>query len=151
MSKNTSQPKKDDYTAPKHNREMTRTAFYIDKLLLKRCDASLDLAFCRSRNEFVGKAIQFYIAYLNANNDTDFLAHVISQIVGATVRSSETRLARLHFKTAVEMAKMAHTIASLGDIDDDTLHKLHIRCIDEVKRINGVVNFEDAVHYQHGE
>lgn len=151
MSKNNKQTENVDYTVPKHDREMTRTSFWLDKLLLKRCDTSLDLANCCSRNEFVNKAIEFYIAYLNANHDTDFLAPVIHQMVSATVRNTETRLARLHFKTVVELAKLAHTVASLADIDDETLRTLHIRCVDEVKRINGVVKFEDAVHYQHGE
>ena len=151
LTKTTKQEKRDDFTAPKHDRNMTRTAFWIDKLLISRCDASLVLADCRSRNEFVNKAIQFYIAYLNGNNDIDFLAPVLSKMVGGTVHNSEYRLARLHFKTAVEMAKLAHMIASLSKVDDEALRRLHIRCVEEVKRINGVVKFEDAVHYQHGE
>lgn len=131
--------------------EMTRTAFYIEKLLLTRCDANLEVARCRSRNEFVNEAIRFYIAWLNADKDQDFFCEAIRQTMEGIIKTSETRLARLHFKSAVELAKMAHTIASLSDIDDDTLRRLHIRCVDEVKCINGVVRFEDAVHYQHSD
>ena len=123
-----------------------RTAFYIEKLLLERCDASLRLANCRSRNEFVNNAIRYYLAKLNADNDQDFLAEVIQKMAAATIRGSESRLARLQFKSAVEAAKLAHLLASLTDVDDETLRRLHVRCVDEVKRINGIVTLDDAVH-----
>lgn len=135
----------------KEETEMTRTAFYIEKLLLTRCDANLDVAHCRSRNEFVNEAIRFYIAWLNAEKDQDFFSEAIRQTIEGIIKTSENRLARLHFKSAVELAKMAHTIASLSDVDDETLRQLHIRCIDEVKRINGIIKFEDAVHFQNGD
>ena len=123
-----------------------RTAFYIEKLLLERCDASLRLANCRSRNEFVNNAIRYYLAKLNADNDQDFLAEVIQKMVTATVHSTENRLARLQFKSAVEAAKLAHLLASLTDVDDEALRQLHIKCVEEVKRINGIVTLDDAIH-----
>jgi hypothetical protein len=36
-------------------------------------------------------------------------------------------------------------------IKDETLKKLRVMCIDEVKRINGIINFEKAVRYQRSE
>lgn len=144
--------KKDDtLSIDKPDTEMIRTAFYLEKILLHRCDASLPLANCRSRNEFVNKAIRFYIAYLNANYDTDFLARVVSETVSGIISGTENRLARLQFKEAVELAKLSHMLASMSDIDEETLRRLHIKCVDEVKRINGVVRFEEAVRYQHSD
>lgn len=131
--------------------EMIRTAFWVEKLLLNRCDANLEVARCRSRNEFVNEAIRFYIAWLNAEKDQDFFCEAIRQTMEGIVKTTENRLARLQFKSAVELAKISHTVASLSNVDDETLRQLHIRCIDEVKRINGIVKFEDAVHYQHGD
>lgn len=133
----------------KPDTEMIRTAFYLEKILLNRCDASLPLANCRSRNEFVNNAIRFYIAYLNANYDTDFLAKVINEMVSGVIAGAENRIARLQFKEAVELAKLTHILASMGEVDNDTLRRLHIKCVDEVKRINGIVKLEDAVRYQH--
>ena len=126
--------------------KMIRTSFWIEKLLLSRCDASLEMANCRSRNEFVNEAIHFYIAWLNAERDQEFFSTALHQMVDGIVRTTENRLARLHFKSAVEAAKLAHLLASLTDVDDEALRQLHIRCVEEVKRINGIVKLEDAMH-----
>ena len=39
-------------------------------------------------------------------------------------------------------------IAYTHDVDEEALHKLHLKCLDEVKRINGAIAFEDAYKYQ---
>lgn len=40
-------------------------------------------------------------------------------------------------------------IAYSQEIDEESMGKLHVRCMEEVKRINGAVKFEDAYEYQH--
>lgn len=52
------------------------------------------------------------------------------------------------FKIAVELGAVTHMLAALNEIDDETLFKLRMMCTDEVKRINGIINFEKAVRYQ---
>lgn len=64
------------------------------------------------------------------------------------VKGSEQRLSRAMFKIAVELGAVTHMLAALNEIDDETLFKLRIMCVDEVKRINGIINFEKAVRYQ---
>ena len=54
------------------------------------------------------------------------------------------------FKVAVELGAITHMLAAVHDIDDDTMIKLRAMCTDEVKRINGIINFEKAVRYQRG-
>ncbi len=115
-----------------------------------RLDSAVALSGSKSRSELAGRAIDFYSGYLSAQEHTSFFADVIPKIMTGIISGSESRLARLHFKSVVELAKLAHTVASLAEIDDETLRELHIRCVDEVKRINGVVRFEDAMRYQHG-
>lgn len=128
-----------------------RHVIWLKPQTTTRMDAAVTLTGSRSRSDFVEHAVNFYAGYISAQEHTDYLADIIPKIISGIVHGSETRLARLHFKSIVEQAKLAHTVASLSDIDDETLRALHIRCVDEVKRINGVVKFEDAVHYQHGD
>jgi len=128
-----------------------RQVFWLAPETIKRLDAAALLTGSRSRSNFANHAIDFYAGYISAQEHTGYLADIIPKILTGLVRGSETRLARLHFKSIVELAKLAHTVASISDIDDETLRQLHIRCVDEVKRINGVVRFEDAVHYQNEE
>ncbi len=42
-------------------------------------------------------------------------------------------------------------LAAINDIDDETMVKLRAMCTDEVRKINGVINFEKAVRYQRSE
>ena len=65
-----------------------------------------------------------------------------------TVQDSENRLARMDFKIAVELSKLSQVIAYTHDVDEESLNRLHVKCVDEVRRINGTVKFEDAYHYQ---
>ena len=67
-----------------------------------------------------------------------------------TAKSLENRFGRLLFKIAVEMAKLEQMLAAINEMDDETIERLHKRCVDEVKKINGIgiIRMEDAVKYQ---
>lgn len=103
---------------------------------------------CASRSEFIEKAINFYVGYLKAESNVNYLSPMISSSVEAVVNGSEQRINRNLFKIAVELGKLAHTIAAANEVDDDTLRELHAMCVDEVRHINGVINFESAVKFQ---
>jgi hypothetical protein len=118
---------------------------YVSSETLKRCDAGIVLTGLRSRSEFFERAVDFYAGYISAQMHTDFLARVIVEAVEGTIDSTENRLARLMFKEAVELAKLTHMLASINELDEDTLDRLHYKCVQEVKKINGTVKFEDAV------
>ncbi len=128
--------------------EKVRTGFYIEKEVLDRCDELLSLANVKSRNEFVTEALKFYSGYLISQKVENYLLQTLSSVLTSTVRDTENRIARMDFKLAVEISKLAHVIAYSHDIDEQTLEKLHLKCLDEVKRINGAVDFESAYKYQ---
>jgi len=128
-----------------------RTVIYVTPETTRRWEAATVLAGCKSKSDFASRAIDFYTGYLAAEAHTDFFADIIPKMVTASVRSTENRLARLHFKSAVELAKLAHLLASVAEVDDETLRQLHIRCVNEVKRINGVLKLDDAVHSRQDE
>lgn len=128
--------------------EKVRTGFYIEKEVLDRCDELLLLANVKSRNEFVTEALKFYSGYLTSQKIENYLLQALSSVLTGTVRDTENRIARIDFKVAVELSKLAHIIAYSHDIDDAALNKLHLKCLDEVKRINGTVDFESAYKYQ---
>lgn len=128
--------------------EKVRTGFYIEKEVLDRCDGMLEQANVKSRNEFVTEALKFYCGYLTSQKAENYLLQTLSSVLTSTVHDSENRIARMDFKMAVELSKLAHVIAYTHNIDEAALHKLHLKCLDEVKRINGAVDFEGAYKYQ---
>lgn len=126
-----------------------RKAFYVEEDILEQVDSLLQQANVKSRNEFVNRALKFYIGYLTSEKIENYILTSISSVMHATVKDSENRMARAMFKLAVETSKLANVIAYSQEIDEESMSKLHVRCLEEVKRINGTVKFEDAYGYQH--
>ena len=96
------------------------------------------------------KSIRFYCGYLLQNKLelVDYLAPQLAALTEGIVKGTEQRLSRALFKVAVELGAITHMLAAINDIDDETMVKLRAMCTDEVRRINGVINFERAVRYQ---
>ena len=130
--------------------EKVRTGFYIEKEVLEMADSLLAVANVRSRNEFVTEALRFYCGYLNCGKAENYLLQSLSSVLTSTVRDTENRLARMDFKIAVELSMLAHMIAyhSESQIDESTFRRLHAKCVEEVKRLNGAVELGDAYKYQ---
>lgn len=125
-----------------------RKAFYIEEDLLEQVENLLQQADARSRNEFVNQALKFYIGYLTSEKIENYMLSTISSVMHSTVKDSENRMARAVYKLAVETSKLSHVIAYSHGVDEDALRKLQAKCAEEVKKINGAVNFEDAYFYQ---
>lgn len=105
---------------------------------------------CSTKTEFIEKAIRFYCGYLLQNKPEliDCLAPQIGTITDGIVKGSEQRLSRAIFKLAVEVGVQTHLLAALNELDDTALFKLRSEVTDEVRRINGIINFENAVREQ---
>ena len=103
---------------------------------------------CKSASEFIENAIKFYAGYLKQQGNVNYLAPIITDSVNGIVLGSERRLNRNLFKIAVELGKLSHMMAAVNDVDDETLKDLHAMCVNEVRRINGTIDFDDAVRFQ---
>ncbi len=106
---------------------------------------------CRSQSEFIEKAIRFYIGYLDEEKSVNYISPLITETVNATIKGTEQRLARLLFKVAVELGKLSHMLAAVNDIDEETMRQLQGMVAAEVRKINGIIDCEEAVRYQKSE
>ncbi len=105
---------------------------------------------CKSRSEFIEKAINFYCGYLTAENYKEYFPSTIVSTVKGTLDGFENRMASLLFKIAVELSMMLHVTAANTDVDAETFSRLKGMCIEEVKRLHGSVSFEEAFKFQKG-
>lgn len=126
---------------------------YIFPDTMEKVDMLYEADNCKSKTEFIEKAVRFYCGYLlnRERTATEFIAPQLATMTEGIVRGSEQRLSRAMFKIAVELGAVTHMLAALNEIDGETLFKLRMMCTDEVKRINGIINFEKAVRYQRSE
>ena len=93
----------------------------------------------------------FYIGYLNQAENVNYISPLITETVNATIKGTEQRLARLLFKVAVELGKLSHMLAAVNDIDAETMRQLQGMVAAEVRKINGIIDCEEAVRYQKSE
>ena len=124
------------------------TGIYIDRDLPDIINAYLKKANCRSRNEFINQAIRHYIAFLQKEQDNEFLTPALESVLSGMIGDTENRLARVLFKLAVELSMLLHVTASQSDMGADELERLKKFCVDEVSRLNGRISFENAHRYQ---
>ena len=125
-----------------------KMAVYFHPETIKKIEQEYKEDNCASKTEFIEKAVKFYIGYLRQQEEVNYLSPMITETVKAQIKGTEQRLARLIFKVAVELGKLSHMTAAMNDVDEETLKSLHAMCVTEVRKINGIIDYEDAVEYQ---
>lgn len=126
----------------------TRIPTWLRPSTIRRMDGWLEAANCKSRSEFIEKALHFYMGYLGTKDVSEYLPDELTATLHEIVTGSADRTNSLLFKCAVEQGIMAHTIAAhFGDAMEDR-RALRGYVTDEVKRTNGQIRFEDAQDIQ---
>lgn len=130
------------------NAEKTKFSIRVDTDLVELADTYIRSSTVKNRTELIENALRFYLGFLTTQKAEDYLLQSLSSVMTGTVQDSENRLARMDFKIAVELSKLSQVIAYSHDIDEDALKRLHLKCLEEVRRINGAIDFESAYKYQ---
>ena len=105
-------------------------------------------AGCPRKSDFVEQAVRFYVGYLTAENKANFLPNMFLSNMKSIVRESDNRNSKMLFKLAVEIAMVENILANLSKYDPLSVARLRGQCVEEVKGINGMLQFEDAVDWQ---
>jgi len=117
---------------------------------MKRMDEMLEKDNVKNRSEFIEKALQFYMSYLNSEGATEYLSKVIVAAMQGLLRETESRHSGNLFRLSVEMSMMMNILAAGLEISDEDLRKLRGRCVNEVKKTKGKISIEEALKFQHG-
>jgi len=129
-------------------KRIERTVVWLDAKLVPRMDGWLKADNCKNRSEFINKALRFYMGYLGTEDNTAYISKAILTAIQGTMDDNNNRLRGILFKAAVELNMMSHTIAAHFRTDDIYTRELRGFAVDEVKRTNGQVSFENAVQRQ---
>jgi metal-responsive CopG/Arc/MetJ family transcriptional regulator len=125
-----------------------RTAIWLYPETMNRLDGWLEKDNCKSRSEFVEKALSFYMGYLGTEDTSSYLSKALLTSIQGTLRTAENRMASNLFRLTVEISMMMHLLATTLDITDEELRRLRGRCVEDVKRTKGKIKLEDAVEFQ---
>lgn len=80
-----------------------------------QCRNQLDKRVLAQR--IICDAIDFYIAWLNSENNSKVLTPALESVISGRIGDMENRLARILFKMAVGQAMMMHVVSGTNEID----------------------------------
>jgi len=127
-----------------------RTAIWLYPETMERLDGWVTQDNCKSRSEFMEKALSFYMGYLSSEDITDYLSKALLSSIQGTLQNTENRVANNLFRLSVEISMMMHLLATTLEVTDDELRSLRGRCVAEVKKTRGKIKLDDAVQFQQG-
>jgi hypothetical protein len=125
-----------------------KTTIWLKPDIISRMDGWLEADNCKSRGEFVEKALRFYMGYLSSEDVTEYLSKALVVTLRGILEDNANRLRSLLFKWAVELNMMMHVIARHFGGDRISLRELRGFAVDEVKRTCGQISFDEALHTQ---
>ena len=103
----------------------------------KTCDEMAEKLQFRSRNEFIRDAVDFYTEWCQRPQSAKFLTPALESVIGAKVRDSENRIARMLYKPAVEQNCLLQMLGATYDFENLDLDRCHLLAERQVKRENG--------------
>ena len=97
---------------------------------------------CRSKNEFVEKAINFYVDYLETQDNQSLLPTVLQATLDGRLGRLEDHIARREFTREVELDLLIGIIADAVEVDRDDLKRRRAVSVRNVKATNGLISLE---------
>ena len=97
---------------------------------------------CRSKNEFVEKAVNFYADYLALNSDNQLLPKAVLSTIEGRLGLLEKNLSAATFNHAVELDMLVGIIAQSYQFSQNDLEKRRAQSVKNVKSTNGRVSLE---------
>lgn len=128
----------------------TKFALWLTPETREKVQVLYRLDNCKSQSEYIEKAVNFYSDYLAAERADAFLPGVLAEILEGKLSALGDRIGKVIFKMAVEESIMTHLLAADTDVDLETLERLRARCVRDVMRTHGNVNFSESVQFQKG-
>ena len=125
-----------------------RTAVWLTPGVIRRMDGWLEEDNCKTRSEFIEKALRFYMGCLATEDTSEYLSRALADTLRGTLADNENRLRTLLFKLCVEVNMMGHTVAAHFRADPVNRRELRAFAVDEVLRTNGKISFDDALDLQ---
>ena len=124
------------------------TAVWLTPGVIRRMDGWLEEDNCKTRSEFIEKALRFYMGCLATEDTSEYLSRALVDTLRGTLADNENRLRTLLFKLCVEVNMMSHTVAAHFRADPVNRRELRAYAVDEVLRTNGKISFDDALDLQ---
>ena len=99
---------------------------------------------CRSKNEFIEKAVNCYADMLAAGESTT-LPRAVQSAIDGRLKILEDRIAAVLYKQTVEMDMMTSLVLQSLNVSEEVLRQERAKSIVAVKRTNGQLRMEQKL------
>lgn len=100
-----------------------------------------------SRSSFVREAVEYYLGYIDMNENVNYISPLINQNIKLILSRFEDRMSEMIFKMAVEVCKSNILTAYQSELSDQALDYLDRTSKRIVAEHNGTLNLEDTQKY----
>ena len=97
---------------------------------------------CQSMNEFVEKAVNFYVDHLEIQDNKTLLPVAVTSAIDGRLGVLEDHIARRDFTREVELDLLVGLIADSFEFDRDDLKRRRAQSVRNVKATNGLISLE---------
>lgn len=118
--------------------------------MIKQVDAAYPLQGISSRSEFVCRAAEFYLGFLQTENSTEYIHKTTLAFLEDQLAKLEARICRQLFRMCVEQSMIANVTASqITGITDETMKALRKKCVKDVKQTISNIRYDKIYAFQH--
>ena len=125
-----------------------KVTIFLTPSMKKKIEENYRADNCRSQSEFVEKAVDFYLGYLNTKNASAFLPEVLTTILIGIMDDFAQRMGRMLYKLSVEQNLCNHILTADTDMDQRTYQLMRGRSVREVDSTNGRITFKEVLDFQ---
>lgn len=119
-----------------------RIAFRMQPETRRRIEQWYAADNCQSMNEFVEKAVNFYVDHLEIQDNQTLLPMAIQYAIDGRLRRMEDYIARSSFTRNVEQDMTNGIIAEAFEMDREDLQRRRAQSVRNVKATNGLISLE---------
>lgn len=120
--------------------------FHLKPNISAMIDSHLELAGTSTRSKFIEAAVKHYCGFIDAESNGNIIGEEVKSIIKSSVKDSDNRQAKLHFKIAGEMALMNNLLAKIGiSLSDEEIRELRNLSYNMVRNRHGFIHIEDCL------
>lgn len=105
---------------------------------------------CSTMNEFVEKALVFYIGYISSDRSEEFISKTLLCEMQAMFSELESKDSRALFKLAVEIGVLGDLVARFVNVPFAEVEATRDYIAEQVKATNGAYDLGESMTYHYG-
>ena len=122
--------------------EREKLSFRLEPEKRERLERCYTMDGSQSRREFIERALDFYIDYLEMNDGSSLLPKEITAAINGRLGTFEDRIAKLLGKLAVATDRNGGVLADVYNFTEDGLRRRRATSVQNVKQTNGILSLE---------